>query len=69
MLNLIIKQEEWNKDKLGPYVLFIRCEIPLTLTGFSSLYGWEVRAPMDILKEEREAEEPSRENVHISLIQ
>jgi transposase InsO family protein len=44
--------KDW--DKLLPYLLFAYREVPQASTGFSPfelLYGWQVRGPLDILKE------------------
>ena len=44
--------KDW--DKLVPYVLFACRELPQESTGFSPfelLYGWEVRGPLDVVKE------------------
>ena len=65
------KGRDW--DQLLPYVLFAYCEVPQSTTGFSPfklLYGRKVRGPLDVLKEEWEAEKHSDESVvsHILAI-
>ena len=56
-----------------PNVLFAYKEVPQSTTGFSPfelLYGREVRGPLDILKEEWEADKKSDESVlsHVLLV-
>ena len=56
--------KDW--DKLLPYLLFAYQEVPQASTGFAPfkrLYGRPVRGPLDVLKEEWEAEEKSNESV------
>jgi len=58
---------------LLPYVLFAYREVPQRTTGFSPfelLYGKEVRRPLEILKEEWEADKKSDESVlsHVLLV-
>ena len=58
---------------MPPYILFAYRELPQTSTGFSLfelLYGREVRGPLDVLKEEWEADRRSNESVvsHVLLI-
>ena len=72
MLRRLIKEEGRDWDKLVPYVLFAYREIPQTSTGFSPfelLYGREVRGPLDVLKEEWEAKEQSKESVVSHILQ
>ena len=69
---LVIKEgRDW--DRLLPYVLFAYRDIPQSTTGFSPfelLYCREVRDPLDVLKEQWEAEKRSDESVvsHILAI-
>ena len=66
MLRRLVKEEGRDWDKLIPYVLFAYREVPQTTTGFSPfelLFGREVRGPLDVLKEEWEASEKSKESV------
>ena len=53
-------------DKMLPYVLFAYREVPQTSTGFSPfelLYGYQVRGPLDVLKETWQSSEKSEESV------
>lgn len=71
MLRRLITEEGRDWDRLIPYVLFAYREIPQTSTGFSPfelLYGREVRGPLDVLKEEWEATEGSKESVVSHII-
>ena len=73
MLRKLINREGRDWDRLLPYVLFAYWEVPQSTTGFSPfelLYGREVRGPLDVLKEEWEAEKRSDESVvsHILAI-
>ena len=73
LLRKLISKEGHDCDRLLPYVLFAYQEVPQSTTGFSPfelLYGQEVRGPLDVLKEEREAEKRSDESVvsHILAI-
>ena len=66
MLRRLVKEEGRDWDKFVPYVLFAYREVPQTTTGFSPfelLFGREVRGPLDVLKEEWEASEKSKESV------
>ena len=70
---LLRKLEGRDWDRLLPYVLFAYREVPQSTTGlspFQLLYGREVRGPLDVLKEEWEAEKCSDESVvsHILAI-
>jgi hypothetical protein len=56
--------KDW--DKLLPYLLFAYREVPQASTGFSPfelLYGWQVRGPLDILKESWQEDKRSSESV------
>ena len=62
MLRKLISKEGKNWDRLLPYVLFAYREVPQSATGFSPfelLYGREVRGPLDVLREEWEANKKS----------
>ena len=53
-------RKDW--DKLLPYLLFAYQEVPQVSTGFAPfelLYSRPVRGPLDVVKEEWEAEEKS----------
>ena len=66
LLRRLIEKEGRDWDKLLPYVLFAYREVPQTSTGFSPfelLYGRDVRGPLDVLKEEWEADRRSNESV------
>ena len=59
LLRKLVSKEGCNWDRLLPYVLFAYREVPQSTTGFSPfelLYSREVRGPLDVLKEKREAE-------------
>ena len=63
--------KDW--DRLLSYLLFAYREVPQELTGFSPfelLFKWEVRGPLDIIKEEWEAASKSSESVvsHVLLM-
>ena len=53
--------------QIGPlYLLFAYREVPQASTGFSPfelLYGWDVRGPLDILRESWESSQKSDENI------
>ena len=73
MLRKLVSKEGKNWDRLLPYVLFAYREVPQSTTGFSPfelLYGREVRGPLDVLREEWEANKKSDESVlsHILLV-
>jgi len=73
MLSKLIGKESYNWDNMLPYVLFAYREVPQSSTGFSPfelLYGREARGPLDILKEEWEADKKSNENIlsHVLLV-
>ena len=54
MLRKTATSEGKDWDKLLPYVLFAYREVPQASTGFSPfelLYGWNVRGPLDVLRE------------------
>ena len=73
MLQKTATSEGKDWDKMLPYVLFAYREVPQALTGFSPfelLYGWNVRGPLDVLRETWEASQQSDESVvsHILLI-
>ena len=56
--------KDW--DKLLPYLLFAYREVPQASTGFSPfelVYGRPVRGPLDVVKENWEAEKKSTESV------
>ena len=56
--------KDW--DKMIPYLLFAYREVPQSSTGFSPfelLYGREVRGPLDVLRDQWEANEKSEESV------
>ena len=58
---------------LLPYLLFAYCEVPQSTTGFSLfelLYGREVRGPLDVVREEWEANKENDQSVlsHILAI-
>jgi len=70
MLRRLVSKD-W--DRLLPYVLLAYRKVPQSTTGFSPfelLYGREVRGPLDVLREEREASTKSDESVssHILLV-
>ena len=73
LLRKLVNKEGYDWDRLLPYVLFAYWEVPQSTTGFSPfelLYSREVRGPLDVLKEECEAEKRSDESVvsHILAI-
>ena len=73
VLRKLVNKEGHDWDRLLPYVLFAYREVPQSTTGFSPfelLYGREVRGPLDVLKEEWEAEKHSDQSVvsHILAI-
>uniref|UniRef100_A0A1X7TES2 Integrase catalytic domain-containing protein n=1 Tax=Amphimedon queenslandica TaxID=400682 RepID=A0A1X7TES2_AMPQE len=64
LLRRLIREDGRDLDKFIPYVLFSYREVPRTTTGFSPfelLFGREVRGPLDVLKEEWEAKEKTKE--------
>ena len=66
MLRKFVNKEGHDWDIMLSYVLFAYGEVPQSTTGFSSfelLYGREMRGPLDILKEEWEADKKSDESV------
>lgn len=66
MLRKSAKEDGKDWDKLLPYILFAYREVPQSSTGFSPfelLFGRQVRGPLDILKENWEAQEKSSESV------
>ena len=73
MLRKCATQDGKDWDKLLPYVLFTYQEAPHESTGFSPfelLYGWEVRGPLDLLKEGWETKPVASGNVvsHVLLM-
>ena len=75
LLRKLVNKEGRHWDRLLPYVrvLFAYREVPQSTTGFSLcelLYDQEVQGPLDVLKEEWEAEKRSDESVvsHILAI-
>ena len=73
VLRKLVNKEGRGWDRLLPYVLFAYCEVPQLTTSsspFELLYGREARGPLDVLKEEWEAEKHSNKNVvsHILAI-
>ena len=73
LLRKLVNKEGRDWDRLLPSVLFAYQEVPQSTIGFSAfelLYGREVRRPLDVLKEEWEAEKRSDESVvsHILAI-
>ena len=66
MLRRTVNQEGKDWDRLIPYLLFAYREVPQASTGFSPfelLYGRKVRRPVDVVKEQWEADEKSNESV------
>ena len=66
MLRKTAVKEGIDWDKMLPYVLFAYREVPQTSTGFSPfelLYGYQVRGPLDVLKETWQSSEKSEESV------
>ena len=66
MLRKTATDEGKDWDKLLPYLLFAYREVPQASTGFSPfelLYGWQVRGPLDILKESWQEDRKSNESV------
>ena len=66
MLRRTVNQEGKDWDRLIPYLLFAYREVPQASTGFSPfelLYGRKVRGPLDMVKEQWEADEKSNESV------
>ena len=66
LLNKLSEEEGRDWDKFIPYALFAYREVPQTTTGYSPfelVYGRDVRGPLDILKEEWEANERCKESV------
>ena len=73
MLRKCATQDGKDWDKLLPYVLIAYREAPHESTRFSPfelLYRWEVREPLDLLKEEWEIKPGASENVvsHVLLM-
>ena len=73
MLRKLVNKEGRDWDRLLPYVLFAYHEVPQSTTGFlpfDLLYGRKVQGPLDVLKEEWEAEKHSDQSVvsHILAI-
>ena len=73
LLRKFVKKEGRDWDMLLPYLLFAYREVPQATTGFSPfelLYGREVRGPLDVVREEWEAEKKSDQSVlsHILAI-
>ena len=73
LLRKFVKKEGCDWDMLLPYLLFAYREVPQATTGFSPfelLYGREVRGPLDVVREEWEAEKKSDQSVlsHILAI-
>ena len=72
LLKKVIEDEGRDWDRFIPYVLFAYREVPQTSTGYSPfelVYGREIRGPLDVLKEEWEAREKSKENVVSYIMQ
>ena len=72
-LRKFVKKEGRDWDMLLPYLLFAYCEAPQSTTGFSPfelLYGREVRGPLDVVREEWEADKKTDQSVlsHILAI-
>ena len=66
MLRKTAVKEGLDWDKMLPYVLFAYREVPQTSTGFSPfelLYGYQVRGPLDVLKESWQSSEKTEESV------
>ncbi|KAL5496902.1 hypothetical protein EMCRGX_G013275 [Ephydatia muelleri] len=66
MLRRTVNQEGKDWDRLIPYLLFAYREVPQASTGFSPfelLYGRKVRGPLDVVKEQWEADEKSNKSV------
>lgn len=66
VLRRLIKNEGQDCDRFISYAMYVYLEVPQTTTRFSPfelLYGQKVRGPLDVLKEEWEAEEKSTESV------
>ena len=66
MLRKAATEEGKDWDKLVPYLLFAYREVPQASTGFSPfelLYGWDVRGPLDILRESWESSQKSNESI------
>ncbi|KAL5497080.1 hypothetical protein EMCRGX_G013479 [Ephydatia muelleri] len=66
MLRRTVNQVGKDWDWLIPYLLFAYREVPQASTGFSPfelLYGRKVRRPVDVVKEQWEADEKSNESV------
>ena len=62
VLRRFVNKEGRDWDRWLPYVLFAYREVPQSTTGFSPfelLYGREVRGPLDVLREEWEADQKS----------
>ena len=61
VLRKFVNKEGRDWDRWLPYVLFAYREVPQSTTGFSPelLYGREVRGPLDVLREEWEADQTS----------
>ena len=54
MLRKFVHDEPKTWDKLLPYIMFAYCEVPETSTGFAPfelIYGWPIRGPLSIVKE------------------
>lgn len=67
MVRKTVSEDGKDWDKMIPsYLLFTNREVPQSSTGFSPfelLYSWDVRGPLDILKETWESDQKSDESV------
>ena len=71
MIKRTTSKEGKDWDKMVPYLLFAYREVPQASTGFSPfelLYGREVLGPLDVLRDQWEASQRSKESV-VSLSQ
>ena len=73
MLRKTAQEDGKDWDKLLPYLLFAYREVPQSSTGFSPfelLYGWDVRGPLDVVKEQWETNPIGEESVvsHVLLM-
>ena len=66
MLKRVLKEEDCNWDNMLPFVLFAYREVPQESTGFSPfklIYSWDVRGPLDVLKESWSAPDTTRDDI------
>ena len=71
MLRKTAQEDGKDWDKLLPYLLFAYREVPQSSTGFSPfelLYGWDVRGPLDVVKEHWESDPQTREQSVVSHV-